>query len=188
MLERFDPRPLFRAHVKALSEDEFDAQTRESHTRPNWIVRAVLIVGDLVLGVLAWQLSWKLAAPTAILTGVALLAGGLIASFGQISTLRLKLTESTTYPRHLAAPRQAALDETVAHLLLAAYLCAIDAVVLVVGLNIAQPGEPLTGPIAVLAIMVSAYVVLLFLISVPRLYVAYVEINDVSDDLSGLHR
>jgi hypothetical protein len=186
MFSRFDPSALFLAHHKGLSIDQRTSDV--TRTRADKPVRAVLYGGDAVLGAVALYFHWGLESPGAILSGVALLAGGLLGAFGQLSTLRLKLTESMIHQEDSGRGQRAMLDETVAHLLLAAYLCAVDAVLLIIALNVTRPNERVGGPLAAAVIMVTGYVVALFLIAIPRLYGAYAEMNKVSDQLSGLVR
>ncbi|MFJ3136786.1 hypothetical protein ACIPK5_12805 [Streptomyces sp. NPDC086843] len=78
------------------------------------------------------------------------------------------------------------LDETAAHLLTGSLLCALDAASLVIGMNVSvtRAGH-LYGFWAALAAAISSYVLIIFVLLVPRLYSAYVEMNDVHPDLNG---
>ncbi|TCR15414.1 hypothetical protein EV578_117110 [Streptomyces sp. BK205] len=78
------------------------------------------------------------------------------------------------------------LDETAAHLLTGSLLCAFDVASLVVGMNVSVTKEGhLFGFWAALSAAISSYVLVIFVLLVPRLYSAYVEINDVSPELNG---
>ncbi len=178
---RFDIRPLLRGHWKGLTDGR-----RVRYTPDRWS-RAVLAL-PIALAVLAFFKSWTLPSPTPLLSAIALLAGGLIGSFGSVSTLRLKLTEWAEREGENQQPQRDALDETVAHLLTAALLCASTAVVLVIGTNVAGPDQPVGGLWGALAMGLGSYVFLLFVMVLPRLYAAYVEINTVPDRLSGFSR
>src|SRR3546814_17289338 len=76
-----------------------------------------------------------LAAPGALLSGVALLAGGFLAAFAQLSNLRIKLTERMRDLPDADRIDRDALDETASHLLVSSYLSAVTAVILVLGMN-----------------------------------------------------
>jgi hypothetical protein len=132
----------------------------------------------------------KLSAPGSLLAGVSLLAGGFLAAFGQISGLRLRLTDRAREYRDVEQVDRDALDETAAHLLVASLGSALTALVIVLGMNFAANPKDgsISGPFAALALMFASYVFLVFIIAVPRLYTAYVNINHVRAELSGTHR
>ena len=134
-------------------------------------------------------LGGQLQAPGALLSGVALLAGGFLAAFGQISSLRLRLTDrADTYPDAERMNRDA-LDETATHLLMASYTSALAALTLVLGMNFGSTaGGAVCGVWAALSTVFCTYVLLIFLIAVPRLYGAYLTINAVRRQMSGAHR
>lgn len=191
MLGRFDVTPVFRGHWKGLTRGDIhppqpipDGWT----ARADWRTRTGLIAIPLVVTVVILVRHGQLSAPTSLLTAVALLTGGILTVFAALSTLRLKLTEwdERTIDRDLD---RSSLDESVAHLMAGALACVVDAVVLVIGMNLRQPNtEAITGIPAALAAGISSYVVLIFIIIIPRLYSAYVEINQVPEHLDGFTR
>ncbi|MGP5219397.1 hypothetical protein [Arthrobacter rhombi] len=129
-----------------------------------------------------------LASPDALLSAMSLLAGGLIAAFALLASWRDRLTDRADSFSTSERLERDHLDETAAHLLVAAYGSAISAVLLVIGMNFSQgQGGELTGPIAALAAAAATFVVLVFLIALPRLYSSYVQLNGVRKELSGLH-
>ena len=77
------------------------------------------------------------------------------------------------------------IDETAAHLLFAALLSAVDAGLIVIAMNTVASGQNVEGWWAALVLAVSSYILMLFIICLPRLYSAYIQINSVSDALSG---
>lgn len=178
---RLDLRPILRGHWRGLTDG------RVSSARPDWVTRALLL-GSLLLLPLGWRCGWTLAAPGPLLSGVALLAGALVGSFGTMTTLRLKLADIADVEDEALAPERDLLDESVSHILLAAAVAAATAAALVVGTNVADPGQPVTGFWASLAIALSAYLLLLFMMILPRLYAAYVQINRVRPELNGQYR
>jgi hypothetical protein len=180
MLSRFNLIPVVRGSWKGLSDSQY---------KPDWFARAALTLlpGALFVGMLLW--GGRLAAPTPILTAVSLLAGGMLSAFTHLSTLRLKITEWLSSPDiddEFLRDEREMLDESAAHLLTGAMACAIAAGILVLGMNVALDGKgAITGLWAALSSAASAYVLLLFIMAVPRLYSAYVDINKVSSKLSG---
>lgn len=81
------------------------------------------------------------------------------------------------------------LDETAAHLLTGSLLCAFDAAALVIGMNVsATKNGQLYGFWAAFASGLSSYILVIFIFVIPRLYSAYVEINDVSPSLNGFNK
>ncbi|MEV8195067.1 hypothetical protein AB0P13_23580 [Rhodococcus pyridinivorans] len=184
MLERFNLLPLLRGQLKGLTLDARGGNPADV------LARVVLYGVPLALVVAALIKNWTLAAPVPILTAVSLLAGGTLSAFSSISTLRMKLTEWSGESDGRDVDRES-LDESVAHLFMIALACVVDAAVLVVGLNFAvgAKGTPeegvLTGAFAAVAIGVTSYIFLTFVMVLPRLYWAYTKMNRVSRKMNG---
>lgn len=178
---RFDLRPIIRGHWYGLSDG------RRTDDGGDWPTRIALL-STVLLVPAGMQFDWKLAAPGPLLGGVALLAGALIGSYGTLSTLRLRLLDLADPHDEALEPERDLLDESVAHLLLAALVAALTAASLVIGTNTTPMNEPVTGFWAALAIALSTYLLLLFVLVLPRLYAAYVQINVVRPALNGQHR
>ncbi|MEV7830351.1 hypothetical protein AB0P12_06935 [Streptomyces subrutilus] len=183
MSERFNVLPVLRGHWKGLT----DGRYREK--RADIAARLSLLLPFAVFGFMLWR-HGRLAAPAALLTGVALMAGGMLSAFTHLSTLRLKITdwEKPGVVSRFEVERDM-LDETAAHLLTGSLLCALNAAVLVIGMNV---GVTKTGHLygiwAAMAAGLSSYVLIVFVFVIPRLYSAYVQMNNVSGDLSGFNR
>ncbi|HVF06387.1 MAG TPA: hypothetical protein VNA20_16210 [Frankiaceae bacterium] len=178
---RFDVTPLLRGHWKGLTDGRFPKY------HPDWLARGILCI-PAVLAIAAVALDWKLASPTPLLSAVALLAGALVGSFGSLSTLRLKLADWGDRDDTAFQVQKDMIDETVAHLLTAALFCAVTALMLVIGTNTANHKGEVTGSLGAIIIGLASYVFLVFVLILPRLYAAYVEINNVRDRLSGFSR
>lgn len=184
MSARLSPVGLFRGHWKSLTD------VRKHRDSGDWITRGVLLLAVLCLPA-GWLWDWSIRAPQPILAGVSLLAGALVGSFGQINTLRLKLTDRDGDDAAATQIDRDALDESAAHLLTAALLSAVTAVLLVLGINLSTDSSAnpaVTGFWAAPAIACGAYAVITFFIAVPRLYGAYVQVNNVSSRVSGYSR
>jgi hypothetical protein len=196
MLDRLLPVEVVRGHWRGLSDYRTDTVTADV------ITRLVLVGASIGTGLAMWLVPGAaIRQPGPLLAGVALFAGSLLAAFGQLSTLRLKLTDldkaadvAKDLQPYEAAPRSNPhtrdfLDETAAHLLLASYLSAVTAAMLVLGSSVFPRSDgSICGPLAGAIGATSTYVFVLFLIALPRLYVAYTTINVVRKQLSGIGR
>lgn len=183
MFGRLLPTSVIRGHWKGLSF------YRDDKIRPDIAVRAVVVVVPLAVGAAMLLFHGRLMAPTALIAGLSLLAGGLLASFGQLSTLRLRLSERAEYDGDGQQTDRDFLDETVSHLLAAAYGAAVTAALLVVGMNFGLDSSgAVTDWWAAVPAALGTWVVIVFLIAIPRVYEAYVGMNSVRDALSGTHK
>lgn len=175
--------PVLRAHWKGLSND-----TADGRTVPDWWSRAWLILPSFVI--LFWGIidSWTLPAPAPLLSALALLSGGILAVFAQMLTLRSKLTERSDLS-NLAVMKDG-IDEAVSHLLIALLICILTSATIVVGLNVSTvaPDDTLARPWSAFALSATWYLLVLFLILIPKLYSSYTNINEVRDELNGFYR
>ena len=73
--KRIVPVEVFSAHWKAL------ADYRRTPVTPDWIARFAVVLIPAIVFVVMWGTSGSLTAPAALLTGMALLAGGLLSAF-----------------------------------------------------------------------------------------------------------
>jgi hypothetical protein len=81
------------------------------------------------------------------------------------------------------------LDDAAAHVLAAALLAATEAFTNIVGMQWGKHCDQALNTVFSTAIAgMGTYLFLLFLMTVRKLYAAYVVGNDVSDELSGHHR
>ncbi|MEW1866355.1 hypothetical protein AB0399_39290 [Streptomyces sp. NPDC088194] len=180
MSARFNVLPVLRGHWKGLTDG------RRAIHRGDKVARSSIGI-PLAVFLLMYLRDGKLASPAPLLTGVSLLAGGMLSAFTHLSSLRLRITDwdgAGGISRFEVERRM--LDETAAHLLTGSLLCAIDAGSLVVGMNISlSKSGHLYGFWAALSTALSSYILVIFIFVIPRLYSAYVEINGVGGELSG---
>lgn len=183
-MERFKTDSVWRGHWKGLSNHV------DGKVVPDWPARISLLLLSLGAAVLSLVFGWVLTAPVPILSALALLSGALLSVFAQLSSLRLRLTDRPE-ERWLDIERDG-IDEAVAHLLFAFLLCIITCALLTIGMSTSFGGKdaPLilgslwTAPIAAS----TTYIFALFVILVPKLYSAYVEMNHVRKELNGFHK
>jgi len=186
MLARLIPTAIFRAHWKALSN--YTTQP----VKPDYGARLVVGLAPIAAGVWAYFGHATLRSPEAYLAALAIFAGGMLAAFTHLAGVRQRLEERKDEWGDADAIDRDAVDETSAHLLVAAYTSGLAAAVLVVGLNLSE--QPPEGPTAIngwfaaIAITVMVHVLVVFLIAVPRLYSAYTSAFTVRDALNGQHR
>lgn len=183
MASRFVPVELFRGHWKGLSD------YRQKKIIPDNVTRFFIVALPVAAGVAIVVFGGTLAAPGSLLAGAALLAGGFLAAFGQISNLRVRLTDRARDFRDAEAIDRDSLDETAAHLLVASFTSGVTALALVLAMNFGAGTNGAVGGVwAGIVVVPATYVLLVFIIAIPRLYNAYVNINQVRDELSGTHR
>lgn len=184
MVDRLIPTQMFRAHWKALSDYRAPGKPR-----PDIFTRAVLIGVPTAVVILCLVAKFELKAPEGLLAGLALLAGGLLGAFTHLSSTRVQLAEREHVWGEAERVDRDSIDETSAHLLVASYLAGVAAAVLVLGMNFgATPTGAIAGVWAAAAGGLMSYVLLLFLIALPRLYSAYALHSNVRAELSGSHR
>lgn len=184
-MSRFSILPIFRGHWRGLTNDLADGTTA-----PDWPVRITLVAVAAAVLVCSYILGWQIASPSATLSAMALLSAGLLGVFTQLSSLRIRLTDRPD-EAWLDVERDG-IDEAVAHVLFAFLLCISSGALLVIGMNLVawyRPGTPeldrwWSGPV----LAIGAYIVMTFLILVPKLYAAYTEMNSVRNELNGFHR
>jgi hypothetical protein len=143
----------------------------------------------MVVGGTAYLLAWRFSAPSAVLSGVALLMGGLLSTAGVLSTLRLKLTDRDESHR-AAEEAKRNLDEAVPHVLTAALGCLTSAIVIIIAMNFPVAAAEATinrGFSCVIAVTLT-FVAVLFVATIIRLYAAYVQVNRVPKQLDGFVR
>lgn len=178
MTARMSVMPVLRAHARSLANG----------ADPDWITRAVMWGTPIGVGVAAYASQLRFGAPTALLSGVALLMGGFLSTAGVLSTLRLKLTDrDETHNAAEAAKRN--LDEAVPHVLTAALGCVTSAVLIIVAMNfpVNEFGVINRGFTCVIAAALTLIAVL-FVAAIVRLYAAYVQVNNVPPRLNGFAR
>lgn len=169
---RLDPRFVWQGHLKGLT------QHPQAHV-PDRLARGVVYGGPAAVFVVSLVLGAKLRQPSGLLAGSALLAGTLLASFGQLATMRARLTDKQGV-RQVGLD---ALDETVAHVLMAVYAAILTSFVL--GVATALSDGAVKGIVAALALASAAWLLLLVLLIVPRLYQAYTYTFVVRDEMNG---
>ncbi len=168
---RLSPTAVWRAHLRGL--------TRHPTGAPDTFARAAVYGMPILTAVLAFLLDAKLQQAGVLLAGASLLAGTLLASFGQLATLRGKITDELEV-RRVALD---ALDETTAHVLMAVYAAVLLAGTL--GTATSLSAGAVGGVAAAVALGLAAWLLLLVLLIVPRLYQAYTYAFDVSPELDG---
>lgn len=175
---RFVHFDLWRGFWKSLRKRD------STPSKPDIFARAVVVFVPIILGTLVLMSATSFRAPGALLTGTAILAGGFITSFTHLSTLRLRLTERADSNKEAEQSDRDLLDEVATLLLCATLVAVATSVALVVGIVLGD-GLTIVGLWAAVIAALSTLLVLLFILTIPRLYYAYLQINHVRDELNG---
>lgn len=180
MFSRFNFLPVLRGHWKSLSDG------RSETYKPDYFARTVILLIPSATFVLFWSLGGELKSADSLLSAVSLFAGALLAVFTLLATFRLRLTEISDGEEDKYEIEKDMLDESTAHILSGALICGLSAIFLGVGRNFFSDKDGVvSGFWASSSVALISYVVIIFFISIPRLYSAYVEINQVRPRLSG---
>lgn len=179
---RFNPGALLHGHTKSISNYTQPGKPKPaSGTR--WFMRVLALVSGVTVGIF----DTRLQAAGALLAAVALLAGGMLTAFTHLSTLRKTYTDrADDWPEAERISRDY-LDETAAHLLAGSYTAAWCVATLAVAMNVSCGGVP-HGWGATIPVALATYLFLIFIMAVPRVYIAYTELNHVRPELNGTHR
>jgi hypothetical protein len=180
---RFSARHIWNAHFKGLKNRNFGGTAAGV---ADVFARAVLYGAPVALAALAYWRGATIAAVDGLLVAAGVLAGGLFMAFTQVAAWRDRYTERWSRRETSEKPQRYSLDETVAHILMATYGCFALLVIVLVGANFANDDGDLVGVFSALAIAVGAYIVLLMLIILPKLYTAYAVTHELDDEMSGL--
>lgn len=178
-MDRLFPVALIRGHFKSLFLNEV------------WWARVLLIIAvhgvPLLIGLWAWfhGLDGRVLAPA--LTAMSLLAGGALSAFSHLSTLRLRLTERQDVTKTSEKPDRRMFDESATHLLSCAVGAMASAASLICAIVLVGSGTSLCGPGAAWLGWIASLTFTLFWISVPRIYLAYVNLNAVEPSINGTH-
>jgi len=141
---------------------------------PDIAARAFLyILPAAVIGISIWS-GWRLTDPGSLSGASALIAGILFASFTQLATLRERLEDrdepmSSTTRKHFR--------ETAAHLMMGSLAAAVEAAFLVAASGSRyHPDDKLAELPTAIALGIGAYVFLLFVMAVRRMYSTYLRV------------
>lgn len=186
MIDRLNPVAVLRGHWAGLRNRDGDAST------PDVWARAVLVVLPGLLAVSSYYFCLQLVEPGLFVSALSLLSAGLLASFAQIASIRSRYVVPDDPLFDDERDTRDMLDESVAHVLTAALLSVTIAVVIVLGMNFNSTevaGQSLRLGRFTSAVVsgLGTYLVLLFVMTVRKLYGAYVVANEVSRELSGHH-
>lgn len=184
MTDRFSPAAVLWAHWKGMTNRHYGSRSSVADTT----ARVIVVLLPLTVGVSCYVAGATMQAGAAMLAGVSLLAGGFLAAFSQVASWRERLTEQRAQHEVSDRPRRDALDESVAHIITAIYVCITQAVVLVIALNTADDQGVVHGVWAALPYALGTYLVLVIFMVLPNLYETYDNSNKVAPELSGRHR
>lgn len=183
-MQRFFPLSLFLGQWKVLSD------YRNEVTKPEWVSRSIVFGGPLVLFIVLLLVRTTVPDIGGVIAGTTILAGTLLAAFGQLSSWRVQLNKFAEQTGSYDQLERDSLDETVTHLLAAAYTSGVGAILLVLASNFGSTGadgESVGGLFLWAGLSFASHAGLTFLIAVPRLYYAYASLSEVRKELSDVY-
>lgn len=147
---------------------------------------ALPLLAGCAVAVAAICFGWTFNLSTAgfVMAAGALVITGVLAAFGQLASWR---TELGARDRADEAPLRAMVDEAATHMLLAILESVLVTVLALIAVGLSRWDRwalLATIPMACL----TGHVLYLFTLVVPRLYSAYVQINDIDESLDGYSR
>lgn len=182
MTDRFSVLDLLRGHWKGLRNRTYGKTV--SSKRDLGAVSVLLGVPLIVLVAALWR-GWKLSDSEALLNGVSLLVGGLLAAFGQMAAWRARLTRRRDGRTVSDRPARDSIDEAVAHILWAVFISLVELVLLVIAANTTDAAGSSPAALSAFIYAAGTYLLLLLLLVLPKLYQAYDKANDLDDEMSG---
>lgn len=205
-MDRLNPLAVWRGHWVGMRDRESLADGSTTST-PDHVARAVILLvpAGVAIAMGPWR-GVELQAPAVLVGGLSLFSAGLLAAFAQIASIRGRYVVPDDPRYDSEKPTRDMLDEAVGHILFAALLSIVTVVTVIVGMNIdhsttagaataaaqAPPPPPPPEPGSMLGTRFSAavgflgsYLVILFAMTVRKLYGAYIIANEVSDDVGG---
>lgn len=210
MFDRLNIFAVLRGHWKGLRN-----RSGSKVIAADLVARGFLVGSTVFVVVLSWRSGLELKQPGTLFAGLSLLSSGLLAAFAQIASIRTRFSVPDDPDFDTEIDTRNMLDEAVAHVLTAALLAAVAAALLLVAINVggvetsqAAPvgtsGSAPVGPATVSTATTSAeqsintafstliaglatYLFVLFVMTIRKLYAAYVVGNNVSEELSGHH-
>lgn len=183
-MQRLIPSELLKHHWNSLA----DRSRGKGALKRDWPVTIVLVIVPCAAGVSAYRSDLQLTAPASLLAALSLMSAGLLAAFGQIASIRSKyrLPDDDYDPEWRTREM---LDEAVAHILTAALVAVLTAVIIVVGMNAgAGNGRQLAVLASAGVVGFGSYLVLVFLMVVRKLWGAYEAANERDQAGNYLHR
>jgi len=189
MASRLNLAPVFRAHWRGLSMRRKNADGGLDY-QPDIVSRllTLAIPSAAAAGMLFWlrdvDKTWSLPPEFAgvAIAAAALTSAALVQAFTQLASWRIRLTDRN---RPTEAPFRAMVDEAVSHVLLAT----LESVLIVAS---AAGSLMLAGWAArlctALTCALTAHLLFLFVLLVPRLYSTYVQTSEVDERLDGYTR
>ena len=192
MIDRLNFFAVLRGHWKSLR-----VRSGNVDLGPDLFARGALLGSAAAVVILSLATGLELRQPGVLFAGLALLSSGLLAAFAQMASIRSRFPVPDDPDFDSELDTRNMLDEAVAHVLTAALLAAFTAALIVVAISVG-PVEQASSSIANSEQSVNnwfstaiaglgTYLFVLFVMTIRKLYAAYVVGNEVSRELSGHH-
>lgn len=162
------------------------------HEHFDWLTFVLLYGGAISLAAIGFFRDWQITAAESLLSGAALLTGGLLAALAQVASWRDRLTARQSENKRAEVAKRDSLDECVAHIVMAIYAAVVVTVLLAIAANILGGAAPEGGHppkldrgLSTAIIGSSTYLTLLLLVVLPRLWHTYADQNNVPARMGG---
>jgi hypothetical protein len=185
MTDRFNMGPLLAGVAKGLRH-----RANVGTEQPDLVARAVLLGVPVAAGVASWMLGWQIRKPEVLIAGYSLLAASLLAVFSQLASWRGRLEDRAVRFKVTEGRSRRAVDEAVAHTLMAALGSMLAAFLMVILANILPEAGVTQSSVlpwfasllTAASVAVGGYLLLTFLIIVNLLWDAYQEASKESNE------
>lgn len=176
--------------LTALIRGQFKvARFRSRSSFAFWTKVIVLFLGLAAIVFCSLRFGWTIASSDGLIAGISIFAGGFLAAFTHLSTVRQTLDDRHAQQGAAERPERDLIDIAVTRLLGATLVSAATAAVLVVGTSTATDEEGhVVGGFAAATWAGSALSLVLFVSAVSALYSAYLQMNKVDPGLDGSRR
>lgn len=165
LFDRLDVRPLLLDHARSLR--------KVGSGKPDYGARILLFGVPIVMGVISYFLKWRLTDPGSLLAASGLLAGILFAAFTHLAALRERMESKPAFVVDEIARKH--FRETAAHLMAGSLAAAVESLILVAASGMRPTPDAKVDRISsALVIGLGAYLFLVFVVSVRRMYSAYI--------------
>ncbi|MFF2822629.1 hypothetical protein ACFVRV_06200 [Arthrobacter koreensis] len=163
---------LSRFNVFALLLDQLKSMRKSGSGRPALLARVLVILAGPIGIALSLWFDWRMQSISELSAALGLLAGVFLSAFAIVFSIRLTLSTSPSSSlKRIAAQR---MDEGALTLLAAGLLAGADALWLSIVAATTIPGHPVGSLRTAVAVGLSCWVAIYFLLSVRRLHALYV--------------
>lgn len=176
--------------LTALLRGQFKvARFRSKSSFTFWAKLTALVLGLAAVVICSLLFDWTIASSDGLIAGISIFAGGFLAAFTHLSTVRQALDDRHAQQGLAERPERDLIDIAVTRLLGATLVSAATAALLVVGTSTSTNDKGhVIGAFAAATWAGAALSLVLFVSAVSALYSAYLQMNRVDPGIDGSRR